>query len=233
MSTLHPDQVLESLLAKGCRKDKEENLRQLHDICLAEFNRHSQGARDLSIAHIGRIAEAHKLFKQRTLWNAQSVDYVALIKAWAAFSGPRKPLVSKRLTAPDDKYAILERIDDPAVRSFCHIALAERDKLRSELNMLKATNVWSVDMRPKSVAISGDLAPSGLSLTESETRSLSLAIDPKTLSAKNWRETESGGIVDERGKPIFEPGFARGIRKTLKAATPLAIEAKGTRKLAE
>lgn len=230
MPPLHPDDILKSILTKGCRKDKAEKLQKLHEICFSEYSRHSQGARDLSVAHIARIAESHNILKQKTLWNSQSADYVSLIRAWAEYSGPRQSLASKRLTVPEDKYAILERITDSAVRGFCRIALAERDKLRNELNMLKATNVWAVDMRPKRAITSGEETKADFALTESEARALRLAVDPKILSARNWQETNSGGIVDERGKPIFEPGFSLGIRRVLSGIPQTAIETKATQK---
>jgi hypothetical protein len=221
MSAIHPDEMLRSLIAKGCRSDKKHRLEKLHEICRAEYNGHSEGARDLSVANIARIAESHNLIKnQKTLYNAQSADYVALINVWAAHSGPKQALVSKRAKAAEDKYSIVDQIADPAVRSYCLIALAERDKLRNEINMLKATTVWTVDIR-KTAGLrlpSTEPVPE-LALTDSEERALKLALEPKRLEARRWRETEGGGIVDERGKPIFEPGFALVIRRILKAAS--------------
>lgn len=224
MSTIHPDEMLRSLIAKGCRSDKQKRLEKLHELCRAEYNGHSQGARDLSVANIARIAQSHKLLNQKSLYNTQSEDYVALINAWAAYSGPKQTLVSKKVRPPEDKYSILDQITDPAVRSYCLISLAERDKLRNELNMLKATTVWTVDIRTKDPRglRSPDPVPE-LALTETEERALQLAIDPKKLAARNWRETAGGGIVDERGKPIFEPGFTLGIRRILKVASRAAL----------
>lgn len=232
MSTIHPDEMLRSLIAKGCRSDKQKRLAKLHELCRAEYNGHSQGARDLSVANIARIAQSHKLLNQKSLYNAQSEDYVALINAWAAYSGPKQALVSKKVRPPEDKYSILDQITDPAVRSYCLIALAERDKLRNELNMLKATTVWTVDIRTKDTRglRSPEPVPE-LALTETEERALQLALDPKKLAARNWQETVGGGIVDERGKPIFEPGFTLGIRRILKVASRAALVGSPMRKL--
>lgn len=232
MSAIHPDEMLRTLITKGCRSDKLQRLERLHEICRAEYNGHSQGARDLSVANIARIAKSHKLIRnQKTLYNAQSKDYVALINAWAAYSGPRQALVSKRASASEDKYAILDLITDPAVRSYCRIALAERDNLRNELNMLKATTVWTVDIRrPGGQSSSLQESTSESALTECEERALQLAIDPKKLAGRHWRETE-GGVVDERGKPIFEPGFTLGIRRILKTASRATLVGSPVRKL--
>ena len=86
---VHPDEVLKAILDKGNRRDKEEKLRKIHELCSLEYSRHSQGARDLSIANMARVAESHGLFKARTIYNKQSEDYAALIKAWEAYNGPK------------------------------------------------------------------------------------------------------------------------------------------------
>jgi hypothetical protein len=228
MSVVHPEEILETILAKGCRRDKADTLRKLHELCMAEYNRHSQGARDLSIAHIARLAESHKLLKLKTMWNPQSADYVSLIKAWEAFNGPKASLASKQKGVSASKYAFLEKIEDPAVRSMCELIVAERDRLRAELNMLKGTTTWNVDLRPKTpVARQDDFDL----LTESEISALTKAIEAKTISARDWSSTSSGGVVDVRGKPIYDPGYITGIEKTIRVATKRkAIENKSIRK---
>lgn len=224
MSVVHPEEILEAILAKGCRRDKADKLRKLHELCMAEYNRHSQGARDLSIAHIARLAESNNLLKLKTMWNAQSADYVSLIKAWEAFNGPKASLASKQKRVSAGKYDFLEKIEDLAVRSMCELVIAERDRLRAELNMLKGTTTWSVDLRPKTSAARQDDFDL---LTESEISALTKAIDPKTLSARDWSSTSSGGVVDVRGKPIYDPGYVTGIEKIIRVATKrMAIENK-------
>lgn len=145
---VHPDEVLKAILDKGNRRDKEEKLRKIHELCSLEYSRHSQGARDLSIANMARVAESHGLFKARTIYNKQSEDYAALIKAWEAYNGPKPSKAVKAQLAPADKHAFLKKIEDPAVRSLCQMAIIERDKIRAELNMLKSVTVVPIDMRP-------------------------------------------------------------------------------------
>ncbi len=147
-STIHPDTVFEALLAKGNRKDKEGKLRKLHEICSIEYSRHSQGARDLSVANISKLAESHGLFKARTIYNSQSSDYVELIDSWKAFNGPKENNYPKKQTDSKNRYSFLQKIDDPSVRSLCQMALIERDKLKAELNLLKSQTQVIVDMRP-------------------------------------------------------------------------------------
>lgn len=215
MTPIHPDEVLKALLEKGHRSDKESKLCKLHELCLAEYNRYNQGSRDLSIANMARIAESHKLFKQKTIWNAQSADYVTLIKAWDAYNGPKPSQVVKRQNKHSDKYAFLESIQDPAVRSICQIALGERDKLRAELNMLKAATVWPIDMRPREKGTANCSVNEAEKLTDSERNALTHAIDARTLGGRNWHATDTGAVIDERGRPVYDPGYITGISKVL------------------
>lgn len=219
-TSVHPDEVLTAILAKGNRRDKEEKLRKLHQLCFDEYSRHSQEARDLSLANMARTAESHGLFKSRTIYNKQSEDYVALIRAWEAYNGPKASKVRKKQLSPVEKYAFLKKIDDPAIRSLCHMALIERDKIRVELNMLKSITVIPIDMRPLGAEIvkgSTNVAiiESAAQLTDSERKALTAAIDPRNLAQRKWRLGDTGEVLDERQRFIFNPGFATAIIKIL------------------
>lgn len=233
INIVHPDQVLKAILDKGNRRDKEAKLRKLHELCSIEYSRHSQGARDLSIANMARVAESHGLFKARTIYNTQSEDYALLIKAWEAYNGPKESKVIKEQLSSPEKHAFLKKIEDPAIRSLCQMALIERDKLRTELNMLKSQTQVIVDMRPLGAEIvkGGAVAVIEMAaqLNDSERRALTAAIDPKALAQRNWRVGDTGEILDERDRFIFNPGFATAIAKVLgRTATP-AVEVKGER----
>lgn len=217
---VHPDVVLKSLIDKGCRSDKAGKLKKLHELCFLEYKRHSQGARDLSIANIARIAESHGLFRARTIYNSQSDDYASLIRAWSAYNGPKASNVTKAQSTPTGKNDFLKAISDPALRTLCQIAFSERDKLRAELNMLKAKTKLIVDMRPKSRSVieNSDTVveeASKFSFTNSERSALVKAVDPKVLAEKGWRLGEAGEVIDSRGRFIFHPGFATAIGKIL------------------
>lgn len=233
-SAVHPDEVLKALLAKGNRRDKEEKLRKLHELCGLEYGRHSQGARDLSLANMSRVAESHGLFKARTIYNAQSKDYAALINAWEAYNGPKESKLIREQTASADKHTFLKRIEDPAIRTLCQMALIERDKLRAELNMLKAKTKVIVDMRPLGAEIAkgaSNVAVIELAaqLTDSERNALMAAIDPRTLAKRKWRLGETGEVLDDRDRFVFNPGFATGIDKILGRAMQPILEVSGKR----
>ena len=232
---VHPDEVLKAILDKGNRRDKGEKLRKIHELCSLEYSRHSQGARDLSIANMARVAESHGLFKARTIYNKQSEDYAALIKAWEAYNGPKPWKAVKAQLAPADKHAFPKKIEDPAVRSLCQMAIIERDKIRAELNMLKSVTVVPIDMRPLGAEIAKGstnvaIIEPAAQLTDSERNALAAAIDPKSLAQQKLRIGDTGEIVDERGRFVFNPGFATAIAKILGRSdrTPM-LEVKGKR----
>lgn len=219
-STVHPDQVLQALIEKGNRRDKDEKLRKLHELCAEEYARHSYGARDLSLANISRMAESHGLFKARTIYNKPSEDYAALINAWADYNGPKrsKPLQSEK--AAPAKYDFIKKIDDPVVRQLCQIAFVQRDKLKAELDLLKSQTQIVVDMRPLGAEIAkgrGNVAVIELAaqLTDSERKALEAAISIETLNHRKWSLGNEGEVADEHGRFIFLPGFASAIRKIL------------------
>lgn len=224
-SSVHPDQVLQALIDKGNRKDKDTKLRKLHELCMMEYNRNSQGARDLSVAYISRLAESHGLFKARTIYNKQSEDYAALIAAWREYNGPKAVKVRKAADAEQKairKYDFLSKISDPAARSICQMALIQRDKLKSELDQLKGQTELYVDMRPLGAQIATDGNNRGLpvltmaaQLTDSERTALEEVISETFLASRKWKAGDAGEVVDERERFVFKPGFISAVQKVL------------------
>lgn len=214
---IHPDAVMESLLAKGGRSNRRANLVKMHEICRKQ---HEVGSCDFSLPAIGRLAEAEGIMKGRALYNIQSADYRVLITAWAAYAGPPAPKPSKVLAS----HEYLLRIEDPAIRSIMQAIIAERDKLKAQLNVLKAYTQVTVDRRPQGATIAATpgappvtvLAPSA-QLTPSEHEALQKAVSADYLEERGLREGSHGEIVNERGRTVFEVGFARAIRKVLGA----------------
>lgn len=211
MSDIHPDVVLELLLSKSERSNRRANLARMHELCR---RLHAAGSRDFSLAAIGRLAEAEGIMKGRVLYNAQSADYKALIEAWAAYSGPAAPKQQKTLAS----HEYLMRIEDPAIRSIMQAIIAERDKLKAQLNVLKANTHVTVDRRPLGATIStttGGLLEVAAQLTPSEREALQKAVTANYLEERGLREGSHGEIINERGRTIFEMGFTRAIRKLL------------------
>jgi hypothetical protein len=218
VTDIHPNDVLELLLSKSERSNKRANLTKMHEVCRKQYE---SGSRDFSLPVIGRQAEVEGFMKGRALYNAQSADYRVLIAAWAVFAGPA-PQKSSQSSKPLASHQYLERIPDPAMRSVIQAIIAERDRLKAQLNVLKAHTQVTVDRRPLGASISvtsttqsvAVLAPSA-QLTSSERDALKKAVLPDYLEDKGLREGSHGEILNERGRTIFEVGFARAIRKIL------------------
>lgn len=219
-----PDAVLEALLSQGARRDKLEKLRTLHELCSLEYGRRPE-MRDLSKANMSKIAESHGLFKARAIYNEPSKDYRTLIEAWETYTGDNSNKAATKRVELADKYAFLKKIDDPAVRSLCQLGLIERDKLKAELNMVKSQVAIVVDMRPLGATITPSAANVTIvemvaQLTDSERKALSSAIAPKFLSDRQWRIGKTGEVLDLKGRFVFFPGFATGIKKILGDGAP-------------
>lgn len=212
---IHPEAVLESLLAKGGRSNRRANLVKMHELCRKQ---HEVGSRSFSLPVIGRLAEAEGILKGRALYNAQSADYRALIEAWAAYAGPPAPKLPKPLAS----HEYLMRIEDPAIRSIMQAIIAERDKIKAQLNVLKANTQVTVDRRPLGATIAAapgvqPMAVLALSaqLTPTECEALRKAVSAEYLEERGLREGSHGEILNERGRTVLEVGFARAIRKVL------------------
>lgn len=216
---LHPDAVLASLLDKGGRSNRRANLAKMHELCRKQ---HAAGSRDFSLPAIGRLAEAEGILKGRALYNAPSADYRTLIEAWAAYAGPAAPKPPKTLAS----HEYLMRIDDPAIRSIMQAIIAERDKLKAQLNVLKANTQVTVDRRPLGATVSASpgVQPvavlASAQLTPSERDALQKAVSAGYLEERGLKEGSHGEIVNERGRIVFEVGFARAVRKVLGDAMP-------------
>jgi hypothetical protein len=219
--SIHPDDVLQALLKKSARSQKEANLRKLHEVCAAQHG----GSKDFSLPAIGRLWEAAGGIKARALYNAASDDYRTLIKAWADLSGPVE--VSPAPVKESRRYSFLTRIEDPAVRALVQGVVIERDKLEGEVNLLKSLSTLTINRNPSLATTPPAGAPALLpaatsptTLTESERAALERAISPDFLDGEGWVETKNGAVKKENGRTIFDPGFTKAIRKVLDAARP-------------
>ena len=215
MTDIHPDAVLKSLLAKGARSNRRDNLTRMHELCRKH---HEVGSRDFSLPTIGRLAEAASIMKGRVLYNAPSDDYRTLIEAWATYVGPAAPKPLKTLAS----HEYLMRIEDPAIRSIMQAIIAERDKLKAQLNVLKANTQVTVDRRPLGATIAANPERQSVAvltfsaqLTPSEREALQKSVSAEYLEERGLKEGTHGEIVNERGRVVFDMGFSRAIRKML------------------
>ena len=92
------------------------------------------------------MSEERNGMSRNALYNKASEDFRTLIAAWSSFAGettkkhaaPLKPLAEEDL---------LRRIDDPALRALLGGIVAERNRLRGEVNLLRANANVVIDRR--------------------------------------------------------------------------------------
>lgn len=218
MKSTSPAQLLLQL-KEGARLQKQRNLDVVHEIC-AEL--HRLGSRDFSLATIGRMSGERGGISKNALYNKTSVDFQALIEAWRVFSNTAThKSIPRTEVRPDSDETLLRKIPDVAVRSIMGMIIAERNRLRTEVKILKGSTSIVIDKRvvPGQIQKEADgqlvqvLEASGLS--ETERKALAKAISPAFLTQENWRLGENGEVYNERGRPLFDLGFANAIRKIL------------------
>jgi hypothetical protein len=212
-----PDQVLERLKS-GVRPQKQRNLDIIHAVCR---ELHGLGSRDFSLATVGRMSEARHGMSRNALYNKASEDFRTLIAAWTAFTGEpaKKQASALKPIAEED---LLRRIDDPALRSLLGGIVAQRNRLRGEVNLLKAKANVVIDRRtlPGHTHVMPEgqvmqvLSPLA-HLTATETAALRKSVSPAFLSQEGWREGPNGEIINGKGRVLFEIGFANAVRKLL------------------
>ena len=200
----------------------QKNLDKLNDILKAYIE---SGQRDFSIAQMGRVSAAGGGPGYEALRATKNKHYRTLIEAWAAKckTTTKKPLspTSRSKSVPQDN-KLLERIPDPAVRALFGQIIAERNRYRKEVNLLKQHANITIDKRPvrqfdASAEPSVEVLPSlsGI-LTESEKKALAYAISDECMEKHNWQTTQAGQVKDmEYNIEIFPRGFATGLRKLL------------------
>ncbi|MEZ9761253.1 gamma-mobile-trio protein GmtX, partial [Vibrio breoganii] len=114
------------------------------------------------------------------------------------------------------------RIPDPAVRALFGQIIAERNRYRKEVNLLKQYANITIDKRPvrqfdTTAEPSVEVLPSlsGV-LTESEKKALAYAISDECMEKNDWQTTQAGQVKDmEYNSEVFPRGFVTGLRKLL------------------
>ncbi|MDE2599321.1 MAG: hypothetical protein KGL40_06825 [Rhodocyclaceae bacterium] len=220
MSTIDLNQLLTELCA-GVRQQKRHNLEVVHQVC-GELYR--LGSKDFSLATVGRMSEERGGMSRRALYNSTSGDFKRLIQAWASLAEANKKMAtehSKTREAPEEDNNLLRKIDDPALRTLLGYIIAERDRLRGEVKLLKQHAEVVIDRRPLpghiNVTPSGQVIQvmSNAGLSDTEKQALEQAISPEFLKGEGWHEGPHGEILNKPGRKLFDIGFANAIRKVL------------------
>ncbi len=212
------DAVLESL-KDGKTAKTQSSLDKLNETLSAYFD---SGARDFSITTIGRVSEENGGVGYQSLRATANKYYRDLVEAWAAKAQTttKKPPVGPAKKAGQD-YQLLERIEDTAVRALFGQIIRERDRYKSEANMLKSQTKIIIDKRPTiyQEAQSGtsvELLPSLKGIcSNGEIKALQTVCTEEWLEKLSFQANQLGQVKDEYGMEILPRGFLTGLKKLL------------------
>lgn len=217
MTTPTPEQVLAAL--KACARPQTcRALEVVNSVCAQA---HQVGARDFSLATIGRLTEQRHGPSMRTLYNEKSAHYRTLIKAWADYTAKTSGRLDITPPKPMAEEDLLRKIEDPALRGVFGAIVAERNRLRSELALLRAQANIVVDRRsyPGEINMANgkvmQILTGSHQLLPLEKESLARAISADLLRQEGWSEGPNGEILNAKGRRLYGLGYATAIRKLL------------------
>ncbi len=198
-----------------------KSLTVLNEVLKAQY---TAGERNFSIAEIARLSVERGGPSAQTIRNKTGLVFRQLIDAWATQAGtsmkaPINPLAKANRVPKDNE--LLERIKDPALRALFGQIIAERNRYRNELNIIKAHSELIVDKRPvrqfeqptESGAI--QLLPA-LSLNDMEIEALKAAVSDEFFQQREWTVNAAGQVKDENRREIYKHGYVNAIKKVLK-----------------
>lgn len=212
------DAVLETLKV-GKTAKTQASLDKLNETLNAYFK---SGKRDFSITTIGRVSEAANGVGYQSIRATANKHYRDLIEAWAAKAQTtikKPPSAAARKSGQD--YQLLERIDDTAVRALFGQIIRERDRYKSEVNMLKNQTQIVIDKRPTTYTApqsesAVELLPSLKGIcSENEIKALQSVCTDEWLEALTFKANDLGQVKDEYGQEILPRGFLTGLKKLL------------------
>jgi hypothetical protein len=208
---MHPDDLIEQL-KKTATPRKQRSLDIIFEVCREQFER---GSRDFSVATIARIAANRGGPSKGAIHNATGDDYKGLIKAWAEHTGGVTRKV--RQVSANPYTALIEKIENPALRSMMNGILAENRQMRREITLLKAEGNRMIDMRPLAAESREvvQILPASHGLYPTEVDALRHAVSDRLLRDEGWTTDSEGRILSETGRVIFKPGFVSAIHKII------------------
>lgn len=213
--------ILEGL-KEGKTTKTQQSLDKLNETLHVYYER---GERDFSITAIGRLSAEDGGVGYESIRATVNKHYRDLIEAWAAKAKTttKKPLSShsRSRRVPQDNQ-LLERIPDPALRVLFGQIIAERNRYRTQLNILKSQAEVVIDKRPvrqfeASAEPNGEFIPSlkGV-VSNNEIKALRFAASDECIEHQGWLVTQAGQVKNELGEEVFPRGFMTGLRKLVR-----------------
>lgn len=212
------DTILESL-KDGKTAKTQASLENLNSTLEAYLD---SGARDFSITTIGRVSSESGGVGYESIRATANKHYRDLIEAWAAKAQTttKKPAKGPGKKTGQD-YQLLERIEDTAVRALFGQIIRERDRYKSEANMLKNQTKIIIDKRP--TVFSESLSDSKVELLPSlkgicsanEITALKTVCTDDWLDKHDFKANALGQVKNEYGMEILPRGFLTALKKIL------------------
>ena len=208
---MHPDDLLDQL-KKTATPRKQKTLDLIHEVCREQYER---GSKDFSVATIARIAADRGGPSKGAIHNATGDDYKGLIKAWADHTGGVTRKV--RQVSENPYNALIDKIENPALRSMMNGILAENRQMRREITLLKAEGNRVIDMRPQSVEPREvvQILPASHGLYATEIEALRHAVSDRLLKDEGWTTDAEGRVFNDTKRAIYKPGYVTAIRKII------------------
>ena len=206
---MHPDDLLDQLKTTATPR-KQKTLDLIHEVCREQYER---GSKDFSVATIARIAADRGGPSKGAIHNATGDDYKGLIKAWAEHTGGVTRKV--RQVSANPYAALIEKIENPALRSMMNGILAENRQMRREITLLKAEGNRVIDMRPQSKEPreTVQILPASHGLYPTEIEALRHAVSDRLLEDEGWTTDSEGRVINEVGRAIYKAGYVSAVRK--------------------
>ncbi|ATC57980.1 gamma-mobile-trio protein GmtX [Vibrio anguillarum] len=208
---VNPHIVLEEL----CSRATARTTAALQTLHLVLEQQSQSTSLDFSIATVGKLSQEQGGPSTQTIRNRTGKHFQQLIDAWAAYSGTtrKKPLSvrQKQLLNNNDQH-ILESIDDPVIRAVVGSLIAERNKYRDQLNVLKANTDIVIDRTVKSQP---KVTTSMNQLTPIELEALRAAVSDEFMDDQRWVVMPTGQVKDENGIEVYKRGYVNGVLKLI------------------
>ena len=115
----------------------------------------------------------------------------------------------KQLLNSNDQH-VLDSIDDPVVRAVVGSLIAERNKYRDQLNVLKANADIVIDRTKNTGSNCMEM-----DLTPMEIEALSSAISDEFMDSHRWLAMPTGQVRDDAGSEMYKRGYVNAIKKIL------------------
>jgi hypothetical protein len=112
---------------------------------------------------------------------------------------------------------LIDKIENPALRSMMNGILAENRQMRREITLLKAEGNRVIDMRPQSTEPreTVQILPAFHGLYSTEIEALRNAVSASLFKDEGWTTDAEGRVFNETKRAIYKAGYVTAIRKII------------------